>query len=142
MTKLRINWYPQIPCKPFHIPIQTVAEGTKIMAILADYDQFQYQQKIKPDYANTGTIQIFDPNDHTDSPNGSWIDHNEDDEDDEDDEEDTPTHHSRYTITLLLHQDPTCTEKSRKILEQEMDNTQQQFTYDELINELLNQTNE
>ncbi len=44
------------------------------MDVLAYYDQFQYENRIKPDYSNAGGLQMFDPLDDTDSPEGSWVD--------------------------------------------------------------------
>jgi hypothetical protein len=60
--------------RAFHIDIDSVAEGVKMMGILAEYDQFQLDNNIKPDYCNTGGIIMFDPEDHTDGPDGSWVD--------------------------------------------------------------------
>ena len=44
------------------------------MQVLADYDAFQYENKIKPDYSNVGGLQMFDTTDDTDSVEGSWVD--------------------------------------------------------------------
>ena len=74
MYKLRVWWVPQVPGKPFFVNVDTVEEGVKLMGILADYDAFQFEHNIKPDYANVGGLMMFDPKDTTDSPNGSWVD--------------------------------------------------------------------
>ena len=42
-----------------------------------------------------------------------------------------PEHHNRYAIAWSLHQDPTCSEESRLILEREMDDAQNSFGWDE-----------
>ena len=42
-----------------------------------------------------------------------------------------PEHHRRYAIAWSLHQDPTCSEESRLILEREMDDAQNSFGWDE-----------
>lgn len=42
-----------------------------------------------------------------------------------------PEHHRRYAIAWSLHQDPTCSEGSRLILEREMDDAQNSFGWDE-----------
>ena len=60
MQQLRVWWIPQIPGKPFHVGVDTVEEGVKIMEVLAEYDLFQYENKIKPDYANVGGLEIFE----------------------------------------------------------------------------------
>ena len=57
--KLLIKHFPQIPCKPFEIPVESVEEAVKIMDILADYDLFQFYNKIKPDYANVTGLYIW-----------------------------------------------------------------------------------
>lgn len=72
--QLRVLWFPQIPCKPFDVAVESVAEGVKIMDVLANYDAFQLEHRIKPDYCNAGSLQMFDASDDTDSPDGSWVD--------------------------------------------------------------------
>lgn len=64
--KLRVWWIPQVPGKSFYFPVDTAMEGAKIMNCLAEYDRFQFDNKIKPDYANTGGLQMFE--------DGSWTD--------------------------------------------------------------------
>lgn len=64
--KLRVWWIPQIPGKPFIVPVESVAEGVNIMNILADYDWFQLNNNIKPDYCNAGGLSMFE--------DGEWID--------------------------------------------------------------------
>lgn len=60
--------------QPFFVSVESVAEGVKLMRVLADYDRFQFDHNIKPDYSNVGGIQVFDPEDATDGPDGSWTD--------------------------------------------------------------------
>lgn len=72
--RLRVWWIPQVPMKSFKVEVGTVLEGVKIMQVLADYDAFQFDNNIKPDYSNAGGLQMFDPSDDTDSPEGSWVD--------------------------------------------------------------------
>ena len=71
---LRVWWIPQIPMKPFSVSVESVEEGVKILDVLADYDAFQYENNVKPDYSNGGGIWMFDGNDDTDGPDGSWVD--------------------------------------------------------------------
>ena len=82
--KLRVWWIPQVPMKPFHVPVSSVEEGAKIMMVLADYDAFQFENNVKPDYCNVGGLQVFDPEDNEYGPDGSWRDWH-DDETGEDD---------------------------------------------------------
>jgi hypothetical protein len=57
---LRIWWIPQIPGKPFHWPVADFAQAALMLDALAGYDDFQFAQRIKGDYANMGGLQIFD----------------------------------------------------------------------------------
>lgn len=59
-TQLRVWWIPQIPGDPFYVSVQSVVEAVKVMNTLALYDIFQYENKIKPDYANAGGVQEYD----------------------------------------------------------------------------------
>jgi hypothetical protein len=56
---LRVWWIPQVPMKAFYVPVKTIAEAKLVLSTLADYDLFQWKNKIKPDYCNTGGLQIF-----------------------------------------------------------------------------------
>lgn len=58
--KLRVWWMPQVDTgKTFYVPVQSVEEGKKVMDFLAVYDAFQLQNHIKPDYCNTGGLEMF-----------------------------------------------------------------------------------
>ncbi len=50
MSKLRVWWIPQVGADggSFYIPVDTVEEGRKVMDLLAAYDAFQLQNRIKP----------------------------------------------------------------------------------------------
>ena len=78
---LRVWWIPQVPMKAFHAPVSSVAEAKLILATLANYDLFQFENKVKGDYCNAGGLQVFDPTDTQDGPKGSWVEW-EDDEGD------------------------------------------------------------
>lgn len=61
MSKLRVWWIPQVGAsETFYVPVESPQEGKKVMDMLAAYDMFQLQERIKPDYANTGGLQMFD----------------------------------------------------------------------------------
>lgn len=57
---LTVRWIPQIPGKAFRFAVDTVAEGKKFCTVLADYDRFQFENNIKPDYCNVGGISRFE----------------------------------------------------------------------------------
>ena len=45
--------------EPFRVEVDSVKEGVKLMDTLAFYDIFQYENKIKPDYANAGGLEMY-----------------------------------------------------------------------------------
>ena len=77
---LRVWWIPQVPGKPFHVSVSTVKEAKLVLNTLADYDLFQFKNKIKGDYANAGGLSIFE--------DGEWIDWTNEDGDSIDDVDD------------------------------------------------------
>jgi hypothetical protein len=56
---LRVWWIPQVPGKPFRVPVESVAQAVFLMNTLADYDAFQFKNRIKPDYCNAGGLECF-----------------------------------------------------------------------------------
>ncbi len=70
--KLRISHFPQVPCKPFHVEVNSIDEAKKIMDTLAYYDLFQYNNRIKPDYCNVTTLEMWDENSDGEGTPG-WI---------------------------------------------------------------------
>lgn len=70
---LVVWWVPQMPMKSFKVPVATLAEAKLILDTLANYDLFQFENNVKPDYANAGGLNVFDAHDTLDSPDGSWL---------------------------------------------------------------------
>lgn len=64
---LRVWWIPQVPMKPFRVDVPSVEAGVLIMDALAEYDKFQFENRVKPDYCNAGGLEIFDAD-------GEWTD--------------------------------------------------------------------
>ena len=56
----RVEHFPQIPCKPFIVEVGSIEEGKKIMDVLANYDLFQFDNRIKGDYANATVFEEWD----------------------------------------------------------------------------------
>lgn len=57
---LQVWWMPQVPMEEmFIVDVGSVVEGVKVMDILADYDKFQFENRIKSDYANCGGIRSW-----------------------------------------------------------------------------------
>lgn len=63
---LRIWWIPQVPMTPFYVIVNSPSEAKKMLGVLADYDIFQLDYCIKPDFSNAGGLEIF--------INGNWED--------------------------------------------------------------------
>jgi len=63
---LKVWWIPQVPGKRFEVAVSTRAEGQRLMEVLASYDAFQYEHRIKPDYSNAGGLVVFE--------DGAWCD--------------------------------------------------------------------
>lgn len=66
MAKLRVWHIPQVPMKAFHVDVETLEEAIKVLNILADYDLFQFENRVKPDYCNMQGLEEFDEQD------GEW----------------------------------------------------------------------
>jgi len=67
--KLRVWWIPQVPMKRFFVPVEGFVQAKLMLQTLAYYDIFQFENKIKPDYCNTGGLEIW--NDSPDPDEGT-----------------------------------------------------------------------
>jgi hypothetical protein len=55
---LQVWWIPQVPMpNPFTVDVASVEEGAKLLTVLADYDLYQLERKIKPDFCNAGGLR-------------------------------------------------------------------------------------
>jgi hypothetical protein len=72
VKKFRVWHIPQIPMKPYHVEVSSVQTGVLVLRTLADYDLFQYENKIKPDYANAQGLEVFE--------DGEWVEYDPEDE--------------------------------------------------------------
>jgi hypothetical protein len=66
--KLKVWWIPQVPGQRFEVPVKTIDEAVLLLTALADYDKFQYEQNVKPDYSNAGGLLVFEEKDQ------EWLD--------------------------------------------------------------------
>jgi hypothetical protein len=71
---LQVWWIPQIPGAAFHWPVADLAQAATLLDALAAYDDFQFWQRVKGDYANMGGLLIY--------RNGGWEDWETDEGDD------------------------------------------------------------
>lgn len=76
--KLKVWWIPQVPGKPFGVLVSDLIEARLLLDSLAEYDRFQLEHNIKPDYSNAGGLMVF--------RDGDWEDWYDDDGDDIDSE--------------------------------------------------------
>lgn len=58
---LRVWWTPQLgmPGEPFFVSVASVDEALLIHETLAYYDLYQFDNKIKTDYSNTGGLELY-----------------------------------------------------------------------------------
>lgn len=72
---LRVAHFPQVPCKAFYVEgIKDVHDAKKVMDMLANYDMFQYENNIKPDYANASFLERWYADGEKDGEWEDWID--------------------------------------------------------------------
>lgn len=77
---LRVWHIPQVPGKPFHVTVGSVHEGVRVMHTLAEYDNFQYENNIKGDFASAQGLEEYVLDSECD---GEWLTwYSEDGEDD------------------------------------------------------------
>jgi hypothetical protein len=61
--QLRVWWIPQVPGRPFHWVVPNLDAAAKLTDALAAYDDFQFAQNVKGDYANAGGLEVFESGD-------------------------------------------------------------------------------
>ena len=65
MTKLRVWHNCQVGAvKNFYVEVESIEQAWKILNTLWDYDLFQYENNIKPDYCNASGLEYFDEEEH------------------------------------------------------------------------------
>jgi hypothetical protein len=77
MTKdgrLRVWHIPQIPGKPFEVEVADLEQALFTLKTLAQYDIFQFENRIKGDYSNANGLEVF--------RNGEWEEWENEDGDD------------------------------------------------------------
>jgi hypothetical protein len=57
---LQVWWIPQLPMKAFRRRVSDLQQAKFLLGTLADYDLFQLENNIKPDYCNVGGLEVFD----------------------------------------------------------------------------------
>jgi len=59
-SKMYLAWMPQVPCKAFYVEVESYEQAKSIRNVLANYDLFQLENNIKPDYCNASDLVQFD----------------------------------------------------------------------------------
>lgn len=79
--QLKIWHIPQVPGKAFEVNVESLERAKLILDVLAAYDQFQYQQKIKPDFSNAQGLSKYEENYDGEGSSGwcDWCDEETDD---------------------------------------------------------------
>ncbi|WP_332645086.1 hypothetical protein [Aeromicrobium sp.] len=55
----RVWHIPQIPMEAFHVEVPDLPTALIVWNALSDYDLFQFENRVKPDYSNASGIQEF-----------------------------------------------------------------------------------
>ena len=77
---LWVWWIPQVPMKSFNVTIDSIQQGRFLLKALAEYDLFQLENRVKPDFCNAGGIAYKHPS----LTEGEWWDFPDDDDEVED----------------------------------------------------------
>lgn len=56
---LRVWWIPQVPMKAFRVPVKDIEQAKFTLDLLANYDIFQFENHVKPDYSNVGGLEVY-----------------------------------------------------------------------------------
>lgn len=61
--QLQVWWIPQIPMdNPFTVDVKNIDEAKLLLDTLANYDLYQLENRIKPDFSNVGGLRVWDEN--------------------------------------------------------------------------------
>lgn len=74
---LRVWWQPQVLITSYYAYVYNIEQAVFALKLLAEYDLFQLENKVKSDYANVGGLEVYS--------NGEWIDWVDDNGNDIDD---------------------------------------------------------
>ncbi len=69
---LRVFWIPQVPMTAFEKDVKTIGEAKLLLETLAEYDTFQFEHNVKPDYCNAGGLLRYETDDGSGKP--GWCD--------------------------------------------------------------------
>ena len=72
---LRVWWIPQLGASipTFYWPVNDIQTAKTLLDCLAQYDLYQLKNRIKPDFSNTGGLEIYEEDSDGDG-NPGWVD--------------------------------------------------------------------
>jgi hypothetical protein len=62
----------QMPCPAFFVTVDTLIAARFVLNLLAIYDEFQFENNIKPDYSSAGGLRIWDDTLTPDDDGEQW----------------------------------------------------------------------
>ena len=57
---LKVWHIPQVPMQAFYVNVENLNEAKLVLNVLADYDKFEFENDIKPDYCNVSGLLVYD----------------------------------------------------------------------------------
>jgi len=73
MSTYKVWYVPQLPMKAFEVEVEDIATARTVLNTLERFSLFEYEERVKPDYADAGGICVRDMD-------GDWVDADEFDE--------------------------------------------------------------
>lgn len=70
---LSVWWIPQVPMDSFNVPVTDIEQALFVMETLAEYDRFQFENRVKGDYCNAGGLNVWD------AARGEWCEWEDED---------------------------------------------------------------
>ena len=67
MSKYKVWYIPQVPMKPFEVEVADLPTARLLLDTLEWFSLFEYEERVKPDYADAGGISEPDGE-------GDWMD--------------------------------------------------------------------
>ena len=58
---LRIYHIPQVPMPAFRVGVADVTAAAEMLRVLARYDRFQYDHRVKGDYSSVQGLEVYNP---------------------------------------------------------------------------------
>lgn len=68
----RVWHIPQVPMKAFYYEVPDLATAVVLSNALDDYDLFEFENRVKGDYANAGGIQVWEDGEWVEVPEEEW----------------------------------------------------------------------